>query len=111
MSETSPEPATLTLFATPKRFQGHIDNIQRNAIASWTRLNPRPEIILFGADDGTVPKSGPRCIPFEDRYFYRSFLFDAPEFDQLYSETRSWSDLRVVAPSPRRAPRIATIDE
>src|SRR5499427_3451443 len=54
MSEASPEPATLTLFATPKRFQGHIGNIQRNAIASWTRLNPRPEIILFGTDDGTA---------------------------------------------------------
>jgi hypothetical protein len=46
--------ATLTLFATPKRFQGHIGIIQRNAITSWSRLNPRPEIILFGTDDGTA---------------------------------------------------------
>ena len=46
--------ATLTLFATPKRFQGHIGTIQRNAITSWTRLNPKPEIILFGTDDGTA---------------------------------------------------------
>jgi hypothetical protein len=45
---------TLTLFATPKRFQGHIGVIQRNAIASWTRLNPRPEIILFATDEGTA---------------------------------------------------------
>jgi hypothetical protein len=53
MSEAS-SASTLTLFATPKRFQGHIGNIQRNAIASWARLNPRPEIILFGTDDGTA---------------------------------------------------------
>lgn len=44
----------LTLFATPKKFEGHIGVIQRNAIASWTRMNPRPEIILFGTDAGTA---------------------------------------------------------
>lgn len=52
MSTVSPS-ATLTLFATPKRFQGHIGIIQRNAITSWTRLNPKPEIILFGTEEGT----------------------------------------------------------
>ena len=44
----------LTIFATPKRFQGHIGVIQRNAIASWTHLKPKPEIILFGTDEGTA---------------------------------------------------------
>jgi hypothetical protein len=46
----------LTIFATPKRFDGHIGVIQRNAIQSWTRMNPKPEIILFGTgtDPGTV---------------------------------------------------------
>ena len=43
----------LTLFATPKAFRGHTAIIQRNAITSWTRLNPCPEIILFGNDEGT----------------------------------------------------------
>jgi hypothetical protein len=46
--------ATLTLFATPKRFDGHIGVIQRNAIQSWTRMRPRPEIILFGHEPGTA---------------------------------------------------------
>ena len=58
--------STLTLFATPKRFQGHIGNIQRNAIASWARLNPRPEIILFGTDEGTAEAArefGLRYVP------------------------------------------------
>jgi hypothetical protein len=44
----------LTIFATPKRFDGHIDVIQRNAIASWTHINPQPEVILFGTEPGTA---------------------------------------------------------
>jgi hypothetical protein len=43
----------LTLFSIPKKFEGHIKIIQRNAIQSWTLLNPRPRIILFGNDEGT----------------------------------------------------------
>jgi hypothetical protein len=44
----------LTLFSIPKAFKGHIGVIQRNAIESWTRLQPRPEIILLGNDEGTA---------------------------------------------------------
>jgi hypothetical protein len=50
MSATS----LLTIFATPKKFEGHIGVIQRNAIESWTRMRPQPEIILFGTDAGTA---------------------------------------------------------
>jgi len=42
-----------TIFSVPKPFEGHIGVIQRNAIKSWTMLNPLPEIILFGTDKGT----------------------------------------------------------
>lgn len=48
-----PQETRLTLFAVPKAFRGHTDIIQRNAITSWTRLNPRPDIILLGNDEGT----------------------------------------------------------
>lgn len=44
----------LTLFTTPKAFDGHIGVIQRNAITSWTRLDPRVEVILLGRDAGTA---------------------------------------------------------
>jgi hypothetical protein len=44
----------LTIFAIPKNFRGHIATIQRNAITSWTRLEPRPEILLFGDEEGTA---------------------------------------------------------
>ncbi|HMP00859.1 MAG TPA: hypothetical protein PKD86_11850, partial [Gemmatales bacterium] len=36
----------------PKGFSGHFGLIQRNAILSWTRLEPRPEILLLGDDPG-----------------------------------------------------------
>ena len=44
----------ITILAMPKPFKGHIDTIQRNAIASWTKLQPRPEIILFGNEEGVA---------------------------------------------------------
>jgi len=50
--------ASLTIFATPKKFAGHIGVIQRNAVASWTRMSPRPEVILFGTEPGTAEAAG-----------------------------------------------------
>jgi hypothetical protein len=44
----------LTLFAIPKPFRGQSDLIQRNAVASWTRITPRPEVLLFGDEEGTA---------------------------------------------------------
>jgi hypothetical protein len=44
----------LTIFATPKPFRGHIGVIQRNAITSWTKLQPRPEVILLGSEEGAA---------------------------------------------------------
>jgi hypothetical protein len=44
----------LTLFSIPRTFKGHTGVIQRNAIESWTKLEPRPEIILLGNDEGTM---------------------------------------------------------
>ena len=42
-----------TLFSCPKPFTDpHTTTIQRNAITSWTLLDPKPEIILFGDETG-----------------------------------------------------------
>jgi hypothetical protein len=56
----------LTIFSVPKAFQGHIRTIQRNALKSWTLLQPRPEVLLFGSDEGTAEAAaelGLRHIP------------------------------------------------
>lgn len=44
----------LTLFTTAKPFRGHFGVIQRNALKSWTLLDPDVEIILFGDDEGSA---------------------------------------------------------
>jgi hypothetical protein len=44
----------LTILAIPKPFSGHIGIIQRNAIASWTKLRPRPDIYVFGDEQGVA---------------------------------------------------------
>ena len=44
----------LTIFSCPKPFQGRINTIQRNAIGSWILLEPKPEIILIGNEQGTA---------------------------------------------------------
>ncbi len=43
----------LTLFAVPKPFEGLIDTIQRNAITSWTLIDPPCQIVLLGGEKGT----------------------------------------------------------
>lgn len=48
----------LTIFALPKKFEGHINIIQKNAIKSWLKLSPRPQIILLGDDEGTAQAAG-----------------------------------------------------
>ncbi len=42
----------ITIFTIPKPFKGHISVIQKNAIKSWTLLEPSCEIILFGDEEG-----------------------------------------------------------
>jgi hypothetical protein len=56
----------LTIFTTPKPFQGHVGIIQRNAIGSWLRLHPECEVILFGNEPGTsqvAAEFGIRQVP------------------------------------------------
>jgi hypothetical protein len=77
----------LTLFAIPKAFRGHTAIIQRNAITSWTRLNPPPEIILFGDDPGTpeiAQELGVRHVPDVARN-----STGAPMLDDLFAKAEA----------------------
>ena len=38
----------MTIFTSPKDFKGHFAVIQENAIASWCKLQPKPQVILLG---------------------------------------------------------------
>lgn len=44
----------LSIFSCPKPFRGQIDIIQKNAIQSWARLIPKPQIILLGNEEGAA---------------------------------------------------------
>ncbi len=44
----------LTVFTTAKPFRGHDGIIQRNALKSWTLLQPNVEVILFGDEEGAA---------------------------------------------------------
>ena len=71
------EHPALTLFALPKAFKGHIGVIQRNAISQWTRLRPKPEILLFGDEEGTAEMArefGLRHFPDVNRNEYGTAL-------------------------------------
>jgi hypothetical protein len=49
---TTASAAAVTFFGMPKPFRGTTATMQRNAIASWTALTPRPEVLLFGDEEG-----------------------------------------------------------
>ena len=69
----------LTLFSVPKAFEGLMDVIQRNAIKSWTLLEPSCEIILMGDDQGTSEAAadmGVRHIPDLNRNEFGTPLLD-----------------------------------
>ena len=47
----------ITLFATPKNFNGIFKNIQLNALRSWRALSPDIQIIIFGDSKGSKDAS------------------------------------------------------
>jgi hypothetical protein len=71
-----------TIFTLPKPFQGHIGAIQRNAIQSWTLLHPRPEIILFGDEEGAAQVAAEFGLRHEP--LIASNEFGTPLLDDLF---------------------------
>jgi hypothetical protein len=50
----TPKPVVvLTIFSTAKPFTGPMSTIQSNALASWKRLGPSVQVILFGDEEGS----------------------------------------------------------
>jgi hypothetical protein len=56
----------ITIFSSPKPFSGHVDTIQRNALASWAALGQDVEVLLIGDEVGVAevaPEYGARHLP------------------------------------------------
>lgn len=74
----------LTIFSCPKPFVGHFGVIQRNALQSWKRLNPTPEILLIGQEQGlgeAAREFGIRHLPRVDRT-----EFGTPLVNSIFAE-------------------------
>lgn len=95
---TQPEdetPVGISLFTIPKPFQGHIGMIQRNAIASWTQLQPKPEILVFGNEVGTesvAAELGVRHIPQMECNEYGT-----PRLDRIFAHIQKEASHKIVA--------------
>lgn len=76
----------ITIFAIPKPFRGHTDIIQRNALISWTRIRPRPEIILFGDEEGTFEICRELGIQYGSEI--RKNEFGTPLLDDLFKKAQ-----------------------
>ena len=77
-STLTPVPA-LTFFGMPKPFRGSTATMQRNAIASWSALLPRPEVLLFGDEEGVADAArdlGARHMPEISRNEFGTPLLD-----------------------------------
>ena len=80
----------LTIFAAPKPFRGHIAVIQRNAIRSWTLLQPPCQIILFGDEEGiaeVAAEFGLRHVPHVART-----TFGTPLVSDVFTQAERASD-------------------
>ena len=54
----------ITIFTVPRPFIGHFNVIQRNAVESWKRLRPEPEILLFGeGEEGAAQAAADLKVP------------------------------------------------
>lgn len=84
----------ITIFAVPKPFIGTMGIIQRNAIVSWTLLEPRPEIILFGEEKGTeqiAKKLGILHVP-----EVKSNQYGTPLLDIIFAEVKQLANNKIL---------------
>lgn len=94
---TQPEDETaigISLFTIPKPFQGDIGMIQRNAIASWTQLQPKPEILVFGNEAGTesvAAELGVRHLPQIECNQYGT-----PRLDRIFAHIQTEASHEIV---------------
>src|SRR5687768_18475812 len=84
----------LTIFAVPKPFEGHTGRIQRNAIRSWSLLHPRPDIVLFGDEDGIAETAATLDVRHEPVVSRNEF--GTPLLSDLFARARQSSPQRLL---------------
>jgi hypothetical protein len=85
---------SITILAVPKAFSGHIGVIQRNAISSWTRLDPRPDIRLYGTETGIAETAATLGARHETEIARNEF--GTPMLDDLLRRARGYAETPLV---------------
>ena len=85
---------SMAIFAVPKPFAGHIGIIQRNAIKSWTLLQPTPQIILFGDEEGVAAISRELAIQHVPKV--KRNEYGTPMLDDIFAEVRKQATADVI---------------
>ena len=81
----------LTIFCTPKAFQGHFRVIQQNALASWRALGANCETLVFGDEEGAgaaAEAAGARYFAVVERNEFGTPLLD-DVFHQAHAVARN----------------------
>ena len=84
---------SITVFAIPKAFEGHVGVIQRNAIRSWAKLGL--SVILMGDDPGVremAQEVGATFLPDVDRN-----EFGTPLLDSAFRQAKSTATTDIIA--------------
>jgi hypothetical protein len=77
----------LTLFCIPKPFTGAAAVAQDNSIASWARLDPSCQIILFGDDEGVAEAAHRHGVEHVPRI--RRSPFGTPLLNDAFAEAQA----------------------
>jgi len=84
----------ITFASTPKPFIGHIGVIQQNAIGSWLQMDPKPEVYLFGNEEGVADiakEFGVHHVP-----DIACNEFGTPMLDSVFSQFEELADTDVL---------------
>jgi hypothetical protein len=84
----------LTLFTIPKPFTGAAARAQDNTIASWVRLDPSCQIVLFGDDEGIAEAARRHGVEHEPRI--RRSRLGTPLLDDAFTQAQDRAVHRLV---------------
>jgi hypothetical protein len=77
----------MTVFSAPKAMEGDADRVQRNAVGSWTRLDPDVQVILVGDDAGVAAAA--RELGVEHVGGVERNELGTPRLDSVFAAARS----------------------
>ena len=79
----------ITFFTIPKPFKGHYDIIQKNAVLSWKKIEPKCEILIYGDEKSIInfSKSNElKCIK-----KFKSNSYGTPLIDDIWDSAKKYS--------------------